>query len=113
MTFELAEEIVLREGRVAANPTRDSGAYRYLFEHRILHRLELYRRMLLWMARYWECAGERALAESAQLFATQLSDEQFAVPGHPFALVLLAQSLDAAGEALGTNVDPRRAPKVS
>jgi len=107
LTFELAEEIFLREGRVAADPHRDSGAFRFLFEHRIIRRLELYRRMLLWMAWFWGCAGEPELARSARFLAWQLSDEQFAVPSHPFTVALTARSLDAARARLGTDDDPR------
>jgi hypothetical protein len=110
LTFELAEEIFLREGRVAADPHRDSGAFRFLFEHRIIRRLELYRRMLLWMAWFWACAGEPELAMSARVLAWQLSDEQFAVPSHPFTVALTARSLDAARDRLGTDDDPRPAP---
>jgi hypothetical protein len=96
LTFELAEEIFLREGRVAACPERDAGAFRFLFEHRLIHRLELYRRMLLWMAWFWTCGGERELATSARVLGAQLADEQYAVPSHPFTTVLTARSLEAA-----------------
>ncbi len=113
LTFELAEEVCLREGPVAAAPRRDSGAFRFLFEHRIIHRLELYRRMLLWMHWFWRCAGELELAGSARILAWQLSDEQFAVPSHPFTVALTARSLDAARERLGTKDDPRPARKVT
>ena len=65
LTFELAEEIWLREGRAAADPDRDAGAYRFLFEHRLIHCLELYRRMLLWMAWLWKFSGEVELSRSA------------------------------------------------
>src|SRR5208283_388598 len=78
LTFELAEEVCLREGPVAVDSQRDSGAFRFLFEHRIIHRLELYSRMLLWMDWFWRFAGETELAGSAQMLAWQLSDEQFA-----------------------------------
>ncbi len=113
LTFELAEEVSLREGPVAVDPRRDSGAFRFLFEHRIIHRLELYRRMLLWMHWFWRCAGELELAGSARLLAWQLSDEQFAVPSHPFTVALTARSLDAARERLGTEDDPRPARRVT
>ncbi|MGA2700483.1 MAG: hypothetical protein ABSH35_05235 [Isosphaeraceae bacterium] len=113
LTFELAEEVSLREGPVAVDPRRDSGAFRFLFEHRIIHRLELYRRMLLWMHWFWRCAGEPELAGSARILASQLSDEQFAVPSHPFTVALTARSLDAARERLGTEDDPRPARKVT
>ncbi len=111
LTFELAEEVCLREGPVAVDPRRDSGAFRFLFEHRIINRLELYRRMLLWMHWFWCCAGEPELAGSARILAWQLSDEQFAVPSHPFTVALMARSLDAARERLGTEDDPRPARK--
>ncbi len=96
LTCELAREILLREGRVAAHPDRDAGAYRYLFEHRLIHRLELYGRMLLWMAWFWWCSGEPELSRSAQVLALQLSDEQYAVPAHPFTTALTTRSLEAA-----------------
>jgi hypothetical protein len=103
LTYDLAREIGLREGRMAADSRRDAGAIRYLFEHRILGRLELYRRMLLWMARYWQCGGEPELARSARVFAVQLLDEQFAVPGHPFVQALATRSLDAAADMMKRN----------
>jgi hypothetical protein len=109
LTFELAEEIYLREGWVATDPERDSGAFRFLFEHRLIHQIELYRRMLLWMAWFWTCSGQADLAESAAILAWQLADEQFAVPSHPFAAGLMARSLDEAKESLETGTDPRRA----
>ncbi len=107
LTFELAEEISLRERRAAADPTRDSGAYRYLFERRLIHRLELYRRMLLWMAFFWDALGDDDLATSAGILAGQLADEQYAVPSHPFALALTTRSLHEAQRLLGTAADPR------
>jgi hypothetical protein len=100
LTCELAREIFLREGRVAADPDRDAGAYRYLFEHRLIHRLELYRRMLWWMAWFWWYSAEVGLADSAQALALQLSDEQYAVPAHPFTTALTTRSLEAAQAGL-------------
>jgi hypothetical protein len=102
LTFELAEEIFLREGRITACPERDAGAFRFLFEHRLIHRLELYRRMLLWMAWFWTCGGEQELVSSARLLGAQLADEQFAVPSQPFATLLTARSLEAAQRRLVT-----------
>jgi hypothetical protein len=93
---ELAEEIVLREGRTDPDPERDAGAYRFLFEHRLIHRLELYRRMLLWMAGIWKCSGQLELARSAQALFCQLCDEQYAVPSMPFFVELTTRSLAAA-----------------
>jgi hypothetical protein len=100
LTLELAEEIRLREGRSAADPKRDAGAYRFLFEHRLIHRLELYRRMLFWMAWLWSCSGRVELARSALAVAAQLSDEQYAVPSHPFTVELTTRSLKEAQERL-------------
>src|SRR5262249_23207551 len=77
LTFELAEEIRLREGSRAPDPDRDGGVYRFLFEHRLLDRLELYRRMLFWMAWFWNCSGLPHLATSALACASELSDEQY------------------------------------
>ena len=105
LTFELAEEIWLREGTTAADPERDAGAYRFLFEHRLIHRLELYRRMLLWMAWLWKFSGEVELSKSAWALASQLSDEQYAVPSHPFTVELTTRSLKAAQVRL-----PRKFP---
>jgi len=107
LTFKLAEEICLREGRPAANPDRDAGAYRFLFEHRLIDRLELYRRMLLWMAWLWKFSGQVELSRSALALAGQLSDEQYAVPSHPFTVELTTRSLRAAQARLRTKADPR------
>ncbi len=107
LTFELAEEICLREGRPVADPDRDAGAYRFLFEHRLVQRLELYRRMLLWMAWVWKFTGQAELSRSALALAGQLSDEQYAVPSHPFAVELTTRSLRSAQARLRTDADPR------
>jgi hypothetical protein len=107
LTFELAEEIWLREGRVAADPARDAGAYRYLFEHRLIRRLELYGRMLMWMVWLWKFSGLVELSRSAAAIASHLSDEQYAVPGHPFTVELTTRSLLAAQSRLHTAADPR------
>ncbi len=97
LTFDLAEELFLREGELQPDPQRDAGAYRYLFEHRLRDRLEIYRRMLLWMSLFWQAAGQPELGRSALALATQLGDEQHAVPGHPFNVALSTRSLIAAG----------------
>jgi hypothetical protein len=107
LTYELAEEIWLREGRIAADPKRDRGAYRFLFEHRLIHSLELYQRMLLWMAWLWKFVDEIELARSAFALAAQLLDEQYAVPSHPFTVELTTRSLTAAQRGLRTSLDPR------
>jgi hypothetical protein len=107
LTFELAEEIWLREGKATVDPDRDLGAFRFLFEHRLIHRLELHRRMLLWMAWFWRCSGQEDLMHSALVFAYQLSDEQYAVPSHPFTLEFTTRSLMAAQARLRTTADAR------
>jgi hypothetical protein len=111
LTFELAEEIFLREGKPAVDPEREAGACRYLFEHRLMGRLELYRRMLLWMSWIWRSTGESTLARTAEILAWQLSDEQYAVPSHPFTVALTTRSLLSAQHLLGTTADPRPAQK--
>jgi hypothetical protein len=102
LTFELAEEIWLRERRTAADPDRDAGAYRFLFEHRLIHCLELYQRMLLWMAWLWKFLDKLDLSRSALALGYQLSDEQYAVPSHPFTVELTTRSLGAAQVLLET-----------
>ena len=109
LTYEMAEEIELREGPSApADPRRDAGAYRFLFEHRLQTRLEPYRRMLLWMAACWHAGSAPDLGLSALALAGQLSDPQHAVPGHPFIVALTSRSLDAARANLRRGVDLRR-----
>jgi hypothetical protein len=110
LTYDLAEEIVLREGDSAPDPRRDAGAYRYMFEHRLVGQLELYRRMLSWMASYWEAAGDPDRGKSALALAWQLSDAQHAVPAHPFTVALTTRSLSAAQSNLRNGIDPRRGP---
>jgi hypothetical protein len=104
LTYELAEEIALREGTASPDPIRDVGAYRYLFEHRLIGRLDLYARMLLWMAWLWHAAGRVELSRSAFALAGELSEPQHAVPSHPFTVSLTTRSLRAAQAEL------RRAP---
>lgn len=101
LTHELAEEIALRDERAVPDPVRDAGAFRYLFEHRLSRRLDLYARMLLWMAWVWRGTGYTELARAAHALAGQLADEQYAVPSHPFIVALSARSLRAAQAALG------------
>ncbi len=100
LTFEMAAEITLREGDAPPDPVRDGGAYRYLFEHRLIDRLDLFARMLLWMGWVWHASGRLELARSAFVLAGQLSDEQYAVPSHPFTVALATRSLRAAQEGL-------------
>ena len=108
LTFELAEEITLREGSSAPDPVRDAGAYRFLFEHLLIHRLEMYRRMLLWMGWVWQGSGRPELSRSAFALACQLSDEQYEVPSHPFTVALSTRSLQAAQDLIQTAEDPRQ-----
>ena len=110
LTYDLAEEIVLREGDSPPDPRRDSGAYRYMFEHRLVGQLELYRRMFSWMAAFWEAAGDLKRGKSALALAKQLSDPQHAVPAHPFTIALTTRSLSAAQANLRNGIDPRRGP---
>lgn len=109
LTYEMAEEIALREGEDSRpDPKRDSGAYRFLFEHRLLGQLELYRRMLYWMASLWQAAGREYLGQSALALALQLSDAQHSVPSHPFTVALSTRSLITAQGNLRQGIDPRR-----
>jgi hypothetical protein len=107
LTYDLAEELLLREGDAPPDPIRDAGALRFLFEHRLRDRLETYRRMLLWMAAFWQSSGALDLGESAYALAWQLSDPQHAVPGHPFAQALACQSLAVAQDNLRRGIDLR------
>jgi hypothetical protein len=108
LTFQLAEEIRLREGSPDPDPARDAGIYRFLFERRLIGRLELYRRMLLWMAWFWKSSGLDDLSTLALACATELSDEQYAVPSHPFTVELTTRSLLAAQQLSSSRIDPRR-----
>ena len=110
LTYDLAEEIFLREGESAPDPRRDTGAYRYMFEHRLVGQFELYRRMLSWMASFWEAAGDPRRGMSALALAWQLSDPQHVVPAHPFTVALTTRSLAAAQANLRNGIDPRRGP---
>jgi hypothetical protein len=96
VTLDLAREIALREAGLEPDPKRDAGAYRFLFEHRFAARIEIYQRMLLWMAAIWHAADKSELGQSALALAWQLSDPQHAVPSHPFFVALATLSLDAA-----------------
>jgi hypothetical protein len=52
--------------------------------------------MLFWMAWFWNYSGLPDLATSALACASELSDEQYAVPSHPFTVELTTRSLVAA-----------------
>jgi hypothetical protein len=106
LTLEMAAEIALREGDARPDPVRDAGAYRYLFEHRLIDRLDTFARMLLWMGWVWHASGRGELARSAFALAAQLSDEQYAVPSHPFTVALSTRSLRAAQEMLLSGARP-------
>lgn len=99
LTADLAREIRLRGAGSPPDPRRDAGAYRFLFEHRLSSRVDLYARMLLWMAAFWRAGGQDALGRSALALAWQLADPQHDVPNHPFFVALTTMSLSAAGEA--------------
>jgi hypothetical protein len=113
LTHDIAEEILLREGESAPDPRRDAGAYRYLFEHHLRGQLELYRRMLFWQASFWEASGDPDRGRSALALASQLSDEQHAVAGHPFTVALTTRSLAVAQANLRAGNDPRHRPRSS
>jgi hypothetical protein len=96
LTVDLAREVTLRGSGESPDPRRDSGAYRFLFEHRLAPRIELYQRMLLWMATFWRATRQDDLGRSALALAWQLSDPQHAVPSHPFFVELTTMSFEAA-----------------
>ncbi len=95
LTIDLAREVALRDAG-PPDPRRDAGAYRYLFEHRLADRIELYQRMLLWMAAFWRATRQDDLGQSALALAWQLADPQHAVPSHPFFVELTTMSFEAA-----------------
>jgi hypothetical protein len=111
LTHEIALELLLREGDSPPDPHRDAGAYRYLFEHQLRGQLELYRRMLLWMASFWQASGDVERGQAALALAVQLSDEQHAVPGHPFTVALTTRSLTTAQASLRSGARPQRQRK--
>lgn len=97
---ELAIAGALRDEIEPPDPRREPGPFRMLFEGRILGRIDLYRRMLLWSALGWDAQGEPELAASARRLASQINEPQNAVPGHPFLAELMIRSLSAAMERL-------------
>ena len=99
---------MLRQGDIPPDPSRDIGAYRFLFARRLLGQLDLYRRMLLWMATFWQVTGDHELGRSALALGWQLLDAQHTVPSHPFTVVLTTRSLLAAQANLRRGIDPRR-----
>lgn len=112
-TFDQAEAITLRAGDLPPDPRRDAGAFRYLFEHHLIGRMDHHRRLLLWMASFWHAQGDDDLARSALALAWQLADPQNAVPNHPFIVALATKSLAAAQADLRRGVDPRRPAQSS
>lgn len=96
LTLDLAREVALRGSGDPPDPRRDAGAYRFLFEHRLSGRIELYQRMLLWMAAFWRAARQDDLGRSSLALAWQLSDPQHAVPSHPFFVELTTMSFESA-----------------
>jgi hypothetical protein len=107
LTYELAEEILLREGDSAPEPNRDLGAFRFFFENRLRARLELDQRMLYWMAAFWRASGADELARSAADMVGRLADPAQAVPGHPFLVALATRSFVAAQANLRQGIDLR------
>lgn len=101
LTFEIAREIALRSqgSEKAPDPTRDSGAYRYLFEHLLIHRVEIEVRKLLWMSLFWKARGCDELSRWSAILARRLSDPQHVVPSHPYLAELSTRSLAAAMRA--------------
>ncbi|WZO99567.1 hypothetical protein EP7_001174 [Isosphaeraceae bacterium EP7] len=93
LTSEIAEEIATRDPTREPNPALDSGAYRFYFEHRLMGRLDTYRRMVSWMTGFWAASGEPKLARAALTLGWQLADAQHAVPAHPFAVEMTTRSL--------------------
>lgn len=108
LTYEIAEELLLRQSDLPPDPVRDAGAYRFLFERRLSGELDLYRRMLLWMASFWQASGDDELGKSALALGWQLSDAQHTVPSHPFSVRLMSRSIAAAQANLRRGIDPRR-----
>jgi hypothetical protein len=107
LTYDLAEELLLRDSTADPDPTRDSGTFRFLFENRLVTRLELDRRMLSWMAAFWHASADAELARAAVTFAWQLAETQHVVPAHPFLIELAIRSLKAAQTNLRRHVDLR------
>jgi hypothetical protein len=96
LTSEIAEEIATRDPTRGPSPALDAGAYRFYFEHRLMGRLDTYRRMVSWMTGFWAASGEPELARAALTLGWQLADAQHAVPAHPFAVEMTTRSLLAA-----------------
>lgn len=107
LTYELAEELLLRGEGSAPDPVRDSGAFRFLFENRLFPRLELDRRMLVWMASFWHASEDFDLARSALALSRQLADAESVVPGQPFPTALAERSLAVAQDNLRKGIDLR------
>jgi hypothetical protein len=105
--YELAEEILLRHGDVEPDYARDAGALRFLFEHRLVDRLEIYRRMLVWMSWLWHEGGADELAGAAAGLARELGDPQHAVPSHAWFREISRRSLRAAMSDILYAGDPR------
>jgi hypothetical protein len=97
LTRRLALEMEIREGGFPSYPEQDPGPFRVLFEGRILGRIELYRRMLLWTALSWSLSRQSE-ARAALRVASELADPQNAVPGHPFLQELMRRSLIEASK---------------
>ena len=111
LTFELAEEITLREGRRPPDPRpRRRGLPLPVRTPAHPPPGTVPRGCCFWMAWVWHASGRVELARSAFALACQLSDEQYAVPSHPFTVALSTRSLQAAQAALS---GPRRRPPIT
>ena len=109
VTFELAEELVLRERDPRPQPRRDAALFRYLFEKRLADQLERHRAMLGWMATFWNAGDSPVLAEASVGLAYDLGDPQNHRHTHPYVARWIRRSLEAAQHALERGVDPRAA----
>lgn len=90
----LVRELAVEMAYLDPSEPPDPGPYRVLFEGRILGRIDLYRRMLLWSALVRDAQGRQAEAGAASRLAAQLGDPQNAVPGHPFLAEFMRRSVD-------------------
>ena len=109
ITFELAEELILRERDPRPQPRRDAALFRYLFKKRLADQLERHRAMLGWMASFWNAGDAPDLVEAALGLAYDLGDPQNHRPTHPYVARWIRRSLEAAQDDLKRGLDPRAA----
>jgi hypothetical protein len=105
--YNLAEELLLRQGPLDLDPKRDAGAIRILFESELSGCIERHRRMLLWMAAFWQDAGSHDLAVAAWTLGTNLDEAGQATPGQPYLQELAIRSLTRAQANLLAGIDLR------